>query len=104
MLKLLLLEICAFGDEVDFVSTWHRCMDTDLVLSRPGQHNGLLIVLNEKDGGAEKLADWIEEAHPVTHYNEFPLFVIWEGDGVVHEYAPFENGVRQLVKTHDPKW
>jgi len=100
--RLLLLEICALDDEVNFIATWHRTMNyEDLVLAAPGNHNGLLIVLNEKDDGLEKLTSWIEEEHEVAHYNTLPLFVIWDDSDVVHEYAPFENGVRQLVKEYD---
>jgi hypothetical protein len=38
-------------------------LQEDLVISPPGRHNGLLIVLNEKDDGVEKLASWIEDSH-----------------------------------------
>lgn len=99
--RLLLLEICALGDEVNFISIWHNRMQEDLVIAPPGRHNGLLIVLNEKDDGVEKLASWIEEEHQVEHFNTLPLFIVWDDGRVVHEYAPFENGVRQLIKEYD---
>lgn len=102
MKRLLLLEICALGDEINFIATWHRNMDyEDLVLSPPGRHNGLLIVLNEKDDGVEKLASWIEEPHNIEQHNTMPLFVIWDDKQEIHEYAPFDNGVRQLRKVYE---
>jgi len=100
--RLILLEICALGDEVNFISTWHRNMEEDLVIAPPyASANGLLIVLSEEDNGVEKLAKWIEEEHQVQYFNTRPLYIIWEDKKQVHEYAPFENGVRQLTKVHD---
>ncbi|RUP38894.1 MAG: hypothetical protein EKK63_11000 [Acinetobacter sp.] len=97
--RLLPLEICTLGDEVNFISTWHNCMREDLVFAY-NCANGILIILNEKDG-VEKLASWIEEEYEIAHFNTLPLFIIWEDKFVVHEYAPFENGVRQLIKEYD---
>ena len=100
--RLILLEICALGDEINFISTWHRNMEEDLVIAPPiGSANGILAVLSEEDNGVEKLAKLIEEEHQVQYFNTLPLYIIWEDKKQVHEYAPFENGVRQLMKAHD---
>jgi hypothetical protein len=104
--RLLLLEMCPRNDACEFANIWQNTVKEDLVLAAQGNHNGILAVLNEKDDGVEKLADWIE--NPDQTFDHLPLFIIWDNrpcdshSMCVHEYAPFENGVRQLVREYKP--
>lgn len=82
------------------VATWHDCMKTDFTLVNCFQ-TGLLAVLRKED--IEKLAELIEK-ETFPSYDCIPLFILWEDSRIVHEYAPFENGVRQLVKQHMSNW
>ena len=109
--SLFLLELCPGDDQTRWVEIWHDSMSTKLVLAPIGRATAGLIVLNEKDGGVEKLADWIENENPGENATEWaknmnrhlatlPLYVIWDdGRGVVQEYSPFRDSVRKLVAT-----
>lgn len=105
--RLLLLEMCPRNNACEFSNIWQNIMKEDLVLAAQGNHNGILIVLNDKDDGVEKLADWIENPDG-SSLDTIPLFIIWDNrpcdrhSMCVHEYAPFENGVRQLVREYKP--
>jgi hypothetical protein len=99
--RLLLLDVHSRSNPGDFVNIWHTSMNEDLVLVPNGTQNGILVVLNEPDNGAEKLAELIEER---DCFDNQPLFIIWDNrqkdthSMCVQEYAPFdESGVRQLV-------
>ena len=100
--RLLLLDFQPLKNNDNFAIVWHNCMNEDLVLAPQGRHNGVLIVLNGNDTDA--LAEWIEEQDET--FDNLPLFVIWDNrqyhahSMCVHEYGPFENGIRQLVKEY----
>jgi len=87
-----------------FTDVWFSRMNEDLVLVPQGRHTAILAVMNDNVKGIKQhdLAAWIEE--PDETFDHLPLFIIWEcngGKSQVHEYAPFENSVRQLVKVYD---
>lgn len=102
--RLLLLEMYHRNGTCEFANIWQNCVKEDLILSAKGNHNGVLAVLNERDNGVEKLAEWIES--PDECFGHLPLFIIWDNrpcdshSMCVHEYAPFKNGVRQLMKEY----
>ena len=97
MKRCLLLDVLGNGDIQDYVKIWHTIMGEDLVLAPQSQQDCILIVLSDKRDGVEKLAEWIE--NPDDTFDKFPLFVIWDNRNheTVQMYAPFDNGVRQLV-------
>lgn len=102
----LLLELSARNEPTEFTTIWFNCTKSNLILAPQGQHTAVLAVLNEKDNGVDKLAEWIEE--PDGAFDNIPLFIIWDNrpcdshSMAVHEYAPFDNGIRQLVKEYRP--
>lgn len=82
-------------------------MQENMVLAPQGEHTAVLAVLNEKDDGVDKLAEWIE--NPDDTFDDVPLFIIWDNrpndshSQCVHEYSPFKDGIRQLVREYKPQ-
>lgn len=86
------------------VNIWNACTGQDLVLTTSESRTASLVKLSSpKDD--ELFASLIENMD--GKHDDFPLFIIWDNEPwdapsgmCVHEYAPFENGIRQLVREY----
>lgn len=86
--------------EASIAEIFYKATNEDLVLSPQGRANALLMVLDEfHQSNVGKLANYIENRKDI-HSDSLSLFVIWTLERKLHEYSPFIDGVRKLVKEY----
>jgi hypothetical protein len=95
-----LLEIHARNCTEGWLETWFTVMQQNITLAPDGLHDAIFIVMNSVACNADNLAKWIEEEDGT--YDHLPLFILWDDARLplgprVHAYAPFKDGVRQLM-------
>lgn len=90
-------------DIPSIVENWNACTGSDLVLTTRESRTAILVNLNATYN--ETFVALIENMD--GKHDDVPLFIVWNNkpwdapSGMcVHEYAPFENGIRQIVREY----